>query len=171
MRTVLLLTRGGGRLRRCHDRGKQSQHLVLALGELRERRGCSCTAEVTKHLSRDSRAEERLAATYRAHRRNNLLRRRSLECVAVGAGAERGEYVLVVVVHGENERARRQPCRPQLSADPQPIAVGHVEVEHGDIGLVFGRGAGASRPVVATAITLMSSSASKTARSPLTNTG
>ena len=64
-------------------------------------------------IRRDPGAEERLTASDRTDRRDDLVRPGPLERVAVCPGSERGEYVLVVVVHGEDERTRGQPRRPE----------------------------------------------------------
>ena len=76
LRTVLLLApQAVGDRRVVTAFGKQPQDLVLALGELRERRRDSRPAEVAEHLSRDPGAEECLAASDGADRSHNLVRR------------------------------------------------------------------------------------------------
>ena len=75
LRTVLLLTpRRWATAALSRPFGQQPQHLVLALGELRERRRRSRPAEVAEHLSGDPGAEERLAASDCADRGDDLVR-------------------------------------------------------------------------------------------------
>src|SRR6186713_3335336 len=83
-----------------------------------------------QHPSRDTCTES--AARNGMDRRDELVGYRTLECVAVRPGAERGQDILVVGPR-QDEDAYAESGGTQLITDPEPVTIGHGDIEYGHI--------------------------------------
>ena len=96
--------------------GDQLEDLALALGQLGERRGSGRRRRPGEEVHQPpghARAEDRIAGRHRSDGPDQLGPLGALEQVPAGAGADRREHRLVVVVHRQHEdrdvgRARRR---------------------------------------------------------------
>ena len=104
-----LITSVGGDLARRARLGDQLDDLHLARGErvVRRRLAAARALEVVAHQRADgARVQERLAAHRGAAGLDEVAVGDALEHVAGGAGAQRLEQVLLVVVHREDQHAQ-----------------------------------------------------------------
>ena len=81
----------------------------------------------------DHRVEQRLARGDPLHGAQELGAADLLEHVAGGAGHDRLEQRLVVAVGGQHQTVGTDPAA-HLAAHLDPVAVGHPDIENGDIG-------------------------------------
>jgi hypothetical protein len=87
--------------------GDEVEHLALALGELRERRGGATGAgDEPQHPLRHPGRDEHVPCRDRPHGPLHVGRRRALEQVAARARPHRGEHGVVVLQHGHHEDAQ-----------------------------------------------------------------
>ena len=119
--------------------GDQHQDLPLLggqLGELIVRPAGGDATHALEHLLRDGRIEQRLAATDRLERGDEVSRADLLEEVPGRAGDDRREHGLLVGVRGEHDHARLGQLGTDLATRLDARPIGQADVHDDDVRLV-----------------------------------
>ena len=111
------------------------EHVGFAGRQRLDRFVFSPTGQLRHELARDDGIERRLAFVHIAHRLNDVVGVGGLQDVAVRAGLQHGEHIRIVIVGREDEDADRPVLRPHVTAHVDAAALGHLNIEHGHIGL------------------------------------
>ena len=133
-----------GDLRQRVALGDAQKHLVLAIGQddvghvARPLAGRRARCEMRHDAARDRRRQGRLALAHAPELVDDHGFRLVFQDVAEGAGLERGEEVIVVVMDGDDHRLRLRLRFPQRDDDVDARSVGEPEVDQGDVDLLLG---------------------------------
>src|SRR3954462_2928370 len=114
----------------------QAQHLALARSEHLWGRVAAAAVYITfHHLARHGGAEPALPPHHPPQRELELPRRRILQEITRGAGAQRLQYVLLARVHGKNDHAHRREAVAHLRRrlEPRDPLHGDVHQHHIDL--------------------------------------